>query len=454
MKQAKTLLIEGPILQGLVLFSLPMILGNLLQQFYNIADTLVVGRFLGLEALGAVGSAFSLMVFLTSILLGLCMGSGVLFSFYYGRKQAKMLEESLRAAAFLCAVVSALLLAGSLTVLPFLSGWLHLPQETAVLFTDYIQIVFWGIPFTAAYNYFAAVLRAFSDSKTPLIFLAFSAVLNIALDLLFVITFRQGIAGTAWATLIAQMLSGILIGLWCWKKNRTLKKAFSSFTLSKGSIQEVASYSLMTCLQQSVMNLGILMVQSLVNSFGNTVMAAFTAAVKIEAFAYMPLQEFGNAFSTFTAQNYGAGKIERMLKGRKQSFLLVFGSSLLISALILLFSRQLLELFILPEETEVLAQGMRYLYIVAPFYWGISFLFLFYAWFRAAGRPGVSLFLTILSLGSRVALAWILSSIPALSVSGIWWSVDIGWMLADAAGLILMQTGSGKPGKAVLSESA
>ena len=430
-------LTSGPLLKSLILFSLPMILGNLLQQFYNIADTWVVGQFLGIHALGAVGSAFSLMVFLTSILLGLCMGSGVLFSFYAGQGDMQKLRQSLCASAFLVSLVSVVLLIGSLLCRRFLPLWLSLPAETSMIFDQYIGIIFWGIPFTALYNYFAALMRALGDSKTPLLFLGLSAVLNIALDLLFVLVVHWGIAGAAWATLIAQMLSGVLIALYCWKKDDFVRSAFAHFLIDGRSLQECASYSLMTCLQQSVMNLGILMVQSLVNSFGSQVMAAFTAAVKIEAFAYMPLQEFGNAFSTFIAQNFGAGQTERIRSGRRQSFLLVAGAAILISVFILLQRHSLLLLFIKESETQILQIGENYLLTVAPFYWAIGFLFLFYAWYRSMGHPGVSVFLTILSLGTRVALAYVLSGIPAFGLQGIWWSVNLGWMLADLCGFLL-----------------
>ena len=183
------------------------------------------------------------------------------------------------------------------------------------------------------------------------------------------------------------------------------------------------------------MNLGILMVQGLVNSFGTTVMAAFAVAVKIDSFAYMPVQDFGNAFSSFIAQNFGAGRKDRIQTGFKGAVLVSFLFCLAISAIIWIFARPLMLLFVSERETAIIAEGIRYLHIEGAFYCGIGCLFLLYGLYRALGKPGMSVVLTVISLGTRVLLAHVLSSIPAVGVVGIWWSVPIGWFLADAVGL-------------------
>ena len=184
------------------------------------------------------------------------------------------------------------------------------------------------------------------------------------------------------------------------------------------------------------MNLGILMVQGLVNSFGPAIMAAFAAAVKIDAFAYMPVQDFGNAFSTFIAQNYGAKKEERIRSGLRGAVALSASFCIIVSAVVWIFARPLMELFVKAEETEVVLEGIRYLHIEGAFYCGIGCLFLLYGLYRALGRPGMSVILTIISLGTRVALAYLLSALPAFGVTGIWWSVPIGWFLADMTGIV------------------
>ncbi|MGN0746013.1 MAG: MATE family efflux transporter [Aristaeellaceae bacterium] len=428
-------LTRGPVMRSMLLFALPMVLGNLLQQCYNIADTLIVGRFLGKNALAAVGSSFTLMTFLTSILLGLCMGSGALFAIRCGEKDEAGLRDSLRASFVLIAGATLLLCVIAFAALDGIRVFLRVPQEVWGPMRDYLAVIFLGIAATFLYNYFASFLRAVGNSLAPLLFLAMSAALNIALDLWFVLGLRRGVSGAAEATVIAQYVSGAGIAVYTWARYPQVK-CLRSLRVRRGCVREVASFSILTCVQQSVMNLGILMVQGLVNSFGATVMAAFAAAVKIDAFAYMPVQDFGNAFSTFIAQNYGARRRERIRSGLKGAVIASVTFSVAVSALVCLFARPLMGLFVEAGEEAIIAEGVRYLRIEGAFYCGIGCLFLLYGLYRALGRPGMSVVLTVISLGTRVALAYALSAIPALGVTGIWWSVPIGWALADLTGFL------------------
>lgn len=435
---------DGPITKNMLRFAFPMICGNMLQQLYNVVDTLIVGKYLGTGALAAVGSSYTLMTFLTSILLGMCMGSGAMFSIRYGEKNHAKLQEDLYVSFFLIALLAAVINIIVFCFIDQIMGLLSVPADTYGLMREYLWVIFFGIAATFIYNYFAAVLRAFGNSFVPLVFLGISALINIVLDLYFIISLNWGVAGAAFATILAQWFSGIGIAFYCIAKCPFLriKKKHRHFT--RAALREITSASFLTCLQQSVMNLGILMVQGLVNSFGTIVMAAFAAAVKIDAFAYMPLQDFGNAFSTFIAQNYGAKKEERIRKGIRCASGCIVCFSLIVSALVVAFARPLLLLFIKAEETEVLAVGMSYLRTVGLFYFGIGVLFMLYGLYRAIGRPGMSLLLTIISLGTRVALAYLLSPFPAIGVKGIWWAIPIGWFLADAAGILLYLHRPGK----------
>lgn len=426
-------LTKGPVLKTMFLFALPMILGNLLQQCYNIADTLIVGRVLGSNALGAVGSSFTLMTFITSVLLGLCMGSGALFSIKFGQRDEKGFQNSVHGAFFLISVVTVILNALVFLFIDEILIFLQVPSDTIALMREYLVVIFWGIAATFLYNLFSCLLRSVGNSVVPLIYLGISAVLNIGLDLLFVAIFKFGVAGAAWATVISQYVSGIGIGIYALLKYPFLRKKFS-FTFN--SVKEVAGFSFLTCVQQSVMNFGILMVQGLVNSFGSVVMAAFAAAVKIDAFAYMPVQDFGNAFSTFIAQNYGAKKNDRIKSGIKTALISVTVFCIIVSLCIFIFAPQLMGLFIDYSEIDIISCGVDYLRIEGAFYIGIGVLFLLYGLFRAIGKPGMSVVLTVISLGSRVALAYGLSAIPQIGVFGIWWSVPIGWILADITGIL------------------
>lgn len=426
---------QGPAVKSMLRFALPMILGNLLQQCYNIVDTLIVGRYLGRDALAAVGSSFTLMTFLTSILLGLCMGSGTFFSMRFGEGDEKGLKEGICASFALIASLTVILNFLVFLFLDKIKIFLQVPDEVWLSMRSYLILIFCGIIATFLYNYFASLLRALGNSIVPLVFLAISALLNIALDLWFVIGLKWGTAGAAGATVAAQYVSGIGIALYCLIRVPCMRLKRDELRIRPGCMKEISSFSLLTCVQQSVMNLGILLVQGVVNSFGPVVMAAFAAAVKIDAFAYMPVQDFGNAFSTFIAQNYGAQKEKRIRIGLRGAVAASAIFCIIISTTVCLFARPLMLLFINADETAIVAEGVRYLRIEGAFYCGIGCLFLLYGLYRALGRPGMSVVLTVFSLGTRVTLAYLLSAIPAIGVVGIWWSVPIGWILADVIGL-------------------
>lgn len=428
-------LTRGSEMKSMLRFAVPMILGNLLQQCYNVADTLIVGKVLGVHALAAVGSSFALMTFLTSILLGLCMGSGTLFSIRFGERDERGLKNSICASFLLILFLTVLLNILTFLFLDQIQQFLNVPDEVWVEMRSYLIVIFCGIFAVFLYNYCASLLRAVGNSIVPLVFLAVSAVLNIALDLWFVIGLERGVAGAAEATVIAQYISGIGIALYSCIRVPYLKIRRKDVRITWRNVREVAGFSVLTCVQQSVMNLGILMVQGIVNSFGPAVMAAFAAAVKIDAFAYMPAQDFGNAFSTFIAQNYGAQKEDRIRAGIRGAAGVVAVFCVFASAVVCVFARPLMMLFVDAGETAILAEGVRYLRIEGAFYCGIGCLFLLYGLYRALGKPGMSVVLTVISLGTRVALAYVLSAAPSIGVVGIWWAVPIGWFLADAVGI-------------------
>ena len=424
-------LVTGNITWGMLWFAVPMILGNLLQQFYNIADTLIVGRFLGAKALAAVGSAYTLMIFLTSVLLGLCM---VVFSLQYGARDHEALKRSIFVSLVLIGVITLLLNIAVFVWIDPILRLLQVPAEVYILMRDYLWIIFGGIGFTFLYNYYASLLRAVGNSVLPLVFLAVAVVLNIVLDLVFILSFGWGVRGAALATVIAQAVSGVGLCFYSLYRFPDFRVSRQNMQLKWATVKEIATYSSLTCAQQSVMNFGILMVQGLINSFGTAVMAGFAAAVKIDSFAYMPVQDFGNAFSTFIAQNFGAGKHERIRKGIRVAVRVTLIFCLIISVLVFVLARPLMLIFIPAHETEIISIGVEYLRIEGAFYCGIGWLFLLYGFYRAVRKPGMSVVLTVISLGVRVALAYTLAAIPGIGVWGIWWSIPIGWFLADIFG--------------------
>lgn len=430
----RTDLTTGPIASSLMFFALPLIFGNMLQTLYNAADSIIVGRFIGPDALASVGSAYSLMTFLTSIMIGLAMGSGISFSYLYAGNKLKMLRRALALSFAFIAAVTVLITVIPIIFIDSILRFLSVPESLIPMMKDYLKYIFPGLPALFLYNFFSSAERAIGDSKVPLIFMALSAVMNIVLDLLFVAVFDYGVAGAAIATLVSQIAAGAGITLYTLLKTPILRFSAKDLYPDKNLAKEIGSLSVLTAMQQSVMNFGILMVQGIVNSFGPAVMAAFAAGVKIDSIAYMPLQEFGNAFGTFVSQNMATDK-ERVRKGAMTAFLIATAFAIVISLVIFLLPDLFMMIFVNPSETEIISIGRLYLRIEGAFYILIGYLFLFYAIFRGLKMPAISLLLTIISLGLRVLLAYFFSK--AIGPAGIWISIPIGWLFAYITGWIL-----------------
>lgn len=296
--------------------------------------------------------------------------------------------------------------------------------------------MFAGIIFVFLYNFFSYLLRAMGNSIVPLIFLAVSSVVNIVLDIWFIVGFDMGVEGAALATVIAQALSGIGIMIYSFIKLPVLHFGKDRIKWNRRRMKEIIVNDVATGIQQSVMNFGILMIQGLVNSFGANVMASFAAAVKIDTIAYMPAQEFGNAYSLFVSQNYGAKRHDRIKKGTNISFISSVVFCAVISVLIFVFAENLMQLFVGPFETKIIYEGVRYLRIEGTMYVGIGVLFLWYGYFRGINKPHISLILTAISLGTRVVLSYTFAPATVLGVAVIWISIPIGWILADLSGYI------------------
>ena len=429
-------LTEGSIPKKLLLFALPLIIGNILQQFYNIVDTIVVGKYLGEDALAAVGSAYTIMILITSIIIGLCMGASVFFSIRFGQKDYGGIRQSFFISFVGIFIVTIALNAFAYALLNVLINLMSIPIEIQAMFKESMLVIFSGIFAVFLYNIFSNLLRAVGNSLIPLVFLAVSAITNVVLDLVFILYCKWGVIGAAAATVIAQYLSGIGIMLYYFIFGSDLRVKKADMKWDKHIFKEISRLSAMTCIQQSIMNLGILMVQGLVNSFGTAVMAAFAAGVKIDTLAYSPVQDFGNAFSSFVAQNYGAEKKERVKKGVKTAGFMLICFCALISLIVCLLASQLMTVFIDAENVNVITIGVKYLRIEGACYIGIGLLFMLYGYFRAINKPALSIILTVISLGVRVALSYILVYCTNIGEIGIWISIPIGWLLADITGII------------------
>lgn len=443
MKSVKqTDILTGSIPKQLLLFFLPIWFGTLFQQLYNTADTLIVGNFVGTNALAAVGATGPFVNLLVGLFVGLCSGAGVVIAQSWGAHDPDAVDRQVHTALVLSAAVGALLtVLGLVTAAPIMR-LLGTPDEILPDAALYLRIYFLGMIPQMLYNMGTNILRAIGDSKRPLYFLIAASLVNIVLDVVFIAVFGWGVMGAALATVLAQYAAGVGLALWTWQSCPDLLVRPEDRRWDRNILRQLWSLSFFTCLQQSVMNFGILLVQGLVNSFGSVVMAAFAVAVKIDTLAYMPVQDFGNAYATFVAQNYGAGQRGRIKAGTKWALFWVLVFCLLIGGLVCCFAPQLLAIFVGHDAQEVISVGTGYLRIEGSCYLGIGILFLLYGYFRAVDRPAVSLVLTVCSLGTRVALAYLLSASPAIGVTGIWAAIPIGWFFADTVGGILWRKDS------------
>lgn len=430
-------LTSGNITSGLWAFAVPLMLGNVIQQFYNLADTWIVGRYIGNIGLAAVGSSYTLMTFLTYIIIGLCLGNSTFISMEYGKKNIEKIRNGICISFVMILAVTVGIIIIFYGFLDEIIKMLQVPKDTVADMKVYLVYVFIGFFATFIYNYISNVLRAIGNSVIPLIFLGVSVVLNVFLDILFVAVLKMGIMGAAVATVISQYISALGTFGYYFFQYPQLKVRKSDIKWNKSNFKSILSLSGFTCIQQSVMNFGILMVQGLVNSFGTTVMAAFAVAVKIDTLAYMPVQDFGNAFSVFVAQNYGANKVQRINEGIKSAVISIIIFCILVSSAVFVFANDFMKIFV--SNNQVISVGMGYLRIEGAFYIGIGILFMLYGFYRAVDKPIMSVVLTVISLGTRVILAYVLSAIDFIGVTGIWAAIPIGWFLADLVGLIYMK---------------
>lgn len=431
-------LTEGNITAGLWAFAVPLMLGNVMQQLYNLVDTWVVGRYIGPVALGAVGASYTLMTFLTSIIIGLCLGNGSFIAMAFGRQDRDTIRNGLYMSVILTVAVTVVIIILFYLFLTPIIACLQVPIETREPMRVYLFYVFFGFFFTYIYNYVTNVLRGIGNSVVPLVFLGVAVVLNSILDMTFIVGLSWGIRGAAVATVISQVIAGAGLLAYFLKTYPEYRLRMEDRYWHRDNFRQILQLSGYTCLQQSVMNFGILVVQGIVNSFGTAVMAAFAVAVKIDTIAYMPVQDFGNAFSVFVAQNFGAGKKNRIREGIRQSAVSVTVFCLVISTAVFVCAEKLMTLFV--SETEsgaaaIIAIGVGYLRIEGACYLGIGLLFMLYGYYRAVKMPKMSLVLTVISLGTRVLLAYSLSRIPSVGVIGIWVAIPIGWVLADSVGI-------------------
>lgn len=424
-------------------FALPMILGNVIQQLYNIVDSMIVGNFLGADKLAAVGASYPITFVFITIANGASIGCGVLISQYFGSKNIEKMKTAIYTSLISIFIFSLILTIIGLTFCNTILNLMNIPNNIFYDSYGYINIYFMGIIFLFLYNISNASFNALGNSKTPLIFLIISSVLNIFLDLLFVLKFNLAVRGVAYATLIAQGFSAILSLTYLLIKIRNIKCNNKYTLFDFVMLKKISKVALPSILQQSIVSIGNLFVQSLVNSYGSIVIAGYTSASKIDSICILPLTSLSNAMSTFTAQNIGGKKSDRVKKGYKAALSIIAVFCIFAAILLFIFGNSLVGIFVNSSSNEnVISVGHEYLKIVSMFYFLMGLMVTTNGVLRGAGDLRMFLVSSLANLSTRVICAYILANF--IGQSAIWWAVPIGWTIASTISVISYRSGKWK----------
>lgn len=416
---------QGSIAPHLIRFTIPMVLGNICQLLYNATDAAIVGRFLGTKAFAAVGASTPIINIVIFLIIGIGLGASILMSEFYGAHRWNILRQEL-ATTFLAGLLFIMLVVGCGIL--FAEPLMTVMQVPRGIFSDavvYLRIQFVGLIFTFMYNVYASALRSIGDSKIPLYFLVLSAVLNIVMDILFIIVFRWGIAGVAWATVTAEALSALLCLCYVYFYIPVLRVRWKELRIWRNLLHDTVAYSSTTAMQQSCNTIGKMLIQGAVNPLGVTAIAAFSAVSRIDDFMMIPQQNIGHAASTFLAQNRGADSPYRMLKGFRTAVRMEMIYSLSLSLLIAFFVPSCIRLFVGTSEPEVVSFGSGYLYWMVFFYFIPGLTNIIQGYFRGMGKMKITLYSTIFQIGGRVVFVFLLA--PFWGIPGIAIASLLGW---------------------------
>lgn len=428
---------------GLLLrFALPMLVGNIFQQLYNMVDSIIVGKFVGSNALGAVGAVGNLNFLFFSLCLGLASGIGILISQFFGAGKDDYVKKIIANSVYIIIISGAVM---SIISFVFARPILHLMNTPAENMKDaviYMQIVCGATVIVAIYNGISSILRALGDSKTPLIFLIVSSFINVGLDLLFVLVFHWGVAGAAWATVIAQFISAIGSILFALSRNPYLRLEKRHFTVDNDIIKKSFQIGLPVAGQNAMIAFSCVALQSVVNNYGATVMAAYTATSRVEQLVQQPFGSLGTAVSTFAGQNVGAGKYDRVSTSCKKSTLIVLVFSLMMIAVMFLFGDPIVRLFV--NEPDVIEIGARGLRITSFMYFALGMIYITRGMLNGVGDAAYAMINGLTEVVGRIGFAYLLMAIPAIGMWGVWYTNGLTWILAGAAGIIRFFQGKWK----------
>ena len=416
---------QGKILPILIKFTIPLILGNLLQLTYNAVDSMIVGQYVGKDALAAVGTSNPLMTLIILFVQGLCLGAGILIGTLYGAKDDKTLKREISTAMISGVVFSLTLTVISVTAAPVFLAILQVDAAIRTEAAAYLRIIMCGLVFNFIYNFFASTLRAMGDSKSPLYFLGISAVINIIGDFIFVVYFSMGTGGCAISTVLSEALSCLLCWIYIKKKIPVLRLGKQWLVFDKELFKEIIQYGFVSAMQQSTVQIGKLSIQGIVNTMGVTATAAFTAINRIDDYAYIPEQNIGHAMTSVMAQNRGAGETKRVRTAFRVGMCIELVYGAVMGILLLLFANPLMHLFTHDDATIVL--GEQYLHLIAFMYIVPAVTNGVQGYFRGMGDLKITLWSSLINMGVRVAACIPLVFVCKMGIIALPWAYLIGW---------------------------
>lgn len=422
-------------------FALPMLFGNIFQQMYNVIDSIIVGKVLGDQALAAVGANFPFIFALISFVVGIAIGATVIIAQYYGAKQMDNVKRTIDTLYIFMFFASLLITVAGILLSSYVFTLIGLPDDVVPLAVEYFNYYALGFIFFFGFQGTSAILRGLGDSKTPVYFLIIATVMNILLDLLFIIVFEMGIKGVAIATVIAQGGAFISIVWYLNKYHHFLNFSPLKMKFDKHIFKKSVSIGLPSGFQQTFVALGSLALYKIVNVFGVPTIAAYTIAMRIDSFAVMPAMNFSAAISTFVGQNIGANKYHRISKGLMSTLKMIWIIAISVSIISMIFAEPLISMF--TESAEVVKIGVQYIYIVTPFYIIFSTMFIFNGILRGAGDTLIPMIITLLALWAiRLPVSWGLSL--EFGSNGIWWGIPIAWFFGMTVSFLYYKTGNWK----------
>ena len=407
----QTMMTEGPIWKKILLFSIPLILGNLFQQLYNTVDSIIVGNYIGSNALAAVGSGSSFINLLIGFCVGASAGAGVVISQAYGAEDKERLHNAVHTTIAIAIVAGIVVTIAGIILAPTVLSIMNTPAEVYEDAVSYLRVYFGGMLFSVVYNLAAGILNAVGNSRRSLIYLMIAAVSNIILDLFFVVVMKMGVVGVALATDISQFLSCVFIIGYLMKTNEVYKLKLKEIRFYGHMVSKIIKMGLPTGIQNIVIALSNVIIQSGVNSFGAVVMAGFTSYVKIDGFNFLPLMSFSMAATTFTGQNIGAGRIDRVKKGMKVSLAMGMGYAVLTGILLYNFAPYAMGIF--TQDPEVVAKGVYLTKFFCPFYWILAFIHVMAGTIRGTGKTLPPMIIILVSL-CLFRVVWIATVVPVI----------------------------------------